>query len=87
MRYACPLKRTLLNLTISAEFIFFFIYIFITLTLCKYGVYFALNRFSGVITLCENAGHSAELSVTVTSFRDGNFALIILLTRTAINAV
>ena len=88
MRYACPRWRTLSNPTFSAEFISFFICVFSTLTLCKFGAYFVLNWLCGVIALCENAGQiSAELSMTVTSIRDGNFTLRFLPTRTEINAV
>ena len=65
-----------------------FISAFNAFTLCKFGDYFALELFCGVITLCENAGQiSAELCVTVTSIRDGNSAMKFLPTRTAINAV
>ena len=73
---------------ISSEIQSYFITAFIALTLCKFRAYFALKWFNGVITLCENAGQiSAELSVTVTSIRDGNFTLQFLPTRTVINAV
>ena len=64
MRYACPLKRTLSPHIFSGIHILF-ICVFNALTLCKYRVYFALNCFCGVITLCENAGQiSVELCVT-----------------------
>ena len=81
-------KKTLSNQYIFIRIEMLFISDFNVLILCKFWAYFALNLFCGATCPIKKGGQiSAELSVTVASFRDGNFVIQILLTRTVFNDI